>query len=138
MKKILKNKAKTVYGIKRRFYTVVVDLIPTHNKYFYFLNRPFTSNDGDQLIWRSKSKSRFLTRHTLPILSLIYFLFVILRFVLKWLVLIPTIIYLSGLYEFVFKRNYNNSSAICFNWANIVIVTILSTIWILVKLHLIY
>lgn len=121
--KRLQNYQKTICGFKRRFYTIIKN--QKTDNYCYYLNAFITSNEGDLMIWKGSKKSGCLTKYTLPLLGLIYSLYV---FSLKWpfaIISAPLYMYFDGCRNFVRDRAWQNNVRF-FNWTNIVIVIILS------------
>lgn len=121
--KRLYNYEMSIYGFKRRLYTVIKNT--KTNNYYYYLNAFITSNEGDVMIWKNPKKSVLLNRFTLPVLGFIYSLY---TFSIKWpfaIISAPFYMYFDGCRNFVRNRAWQNNVRF-FNWANIVIVIILA------------
>jgi len=121
--KRLHNFEMSIYGFKRRLYTVIKNT--KTNNYCYYLNAFITDNEGDVMIWKSPKKSVLLNRFSLPVFGFIYSLY---TFILKWpfaIISAPFYMYFDGCRNFVRDRAWQNNVRF-FNWANIVIVIILS------------
>lgn len=121
--KRLHNFEMSIYGFKRRLYTVIKNT--KTNNYYYYLNAFITDNEGDVMIWKSPKKSVLLNRFSLPVLGFIYSLY---TFSFKWpfaIISAPFYMYFDGCRNFVRDRAWQNNVRF-FNWANIVIVIILA------------
>lgn len=126
MKKIKVDLTDTAV-VKYPFFTVAKHL--KTGLYLYCLNHIWTKNHGDFIIRKSKSKSWLLNKLTLAVFGFIYTIF----YYLVWQPMsIPFFIvynYYDGAKNF-FRNGMWVQNVRYFNWCNIVIIFVLTTLFI--------
>jgi len=121
--KRLCNNERTIYGLKRRFFTIIKS--NESDKLYYYINLIWSKNDGDFLIYKSKKKSKIFNKYIMSFLGILSSFFFIL--------IIPLIIiymYFTGLYNFINDSAWDNENVKFFNWSNFIIMLTLLSILI--------
>ena len=121
--KTLKNYQKNIFGVKHKLFTVIFN--KKTKQFCYYTNALWTTNVGDCLFYRSKTKSKLLNKVTLTIVGLFYTIYV---YTLKWPIIIlsaPFLMYFDGCRNFIRDRAWQNNVRF-FNWTNIVLIIALS------------
>lgn len=127
--KILKNYQNSIYGVKYKLFTVIFNIKTKH--YYYYVNALWTENIGDTMIHKSKSKSKFLNKHTLPIIGILYTFY---KYLLKYpisILVLPFYMYFDGCRNFIKDMAWQNNVRF-FNWSNIFLIIILS-LWLALR-----
>ena len=126
MKK-LKNAQKTICGIRYPLFTIILN---NKGEYCYYANSLFPKITGDWLFFKSKTKSKILNKYTLSFIGIFYNIFSPIIIILAYITIAPIGLYFEGLKNFVLDGFWAGGVRF-FNWANIVIIIILSILLLL-------
>jgi hypothetical protein len=127
--KILKNHEKTKCGIKYPLFTIIRNQKSLN--YCYYINIPWSSNAGDSLIFKSKTRLKLLNKYVLSFIGILYVVITIIIIYPLTIVLYPIYMYFDGLKNFV-RNNAWAQNEKYFNWSNIVIIIGL-IVWLILK-----
>lgn len=97
--KILKNEYKTVFGVKKPFFSVVYDA--QAKLFYYYINAILTQNDGDLFIYKGSEKSKIFNKYTMTFLGVIYSIYGYLIAMPISIILLPFSMYLEGAKNFI-------------------------------------
>jgi len=127
--KTLKNSQKTICGVESTLFAIVKN--QKTNKYCYYISAPWSTNIGDRMIYKSKSKSKILNKYSLSFIGIIYTLFICIIYYPLIAVIIPIYMYFDGFRNFVRDRMWAQNERY-FNWCNIFIIAGL-IVWLFLK-----
>lgn len=127
--KIIKNYRRSIYGVKYTFFTVVFNGETKH--YHYYINTLWTKNIGDILVFRNKSKSKYLNKYTLQVIGVVFTIYKYSIYYPLSLIVSPLLMYIDGCTNFI-KNTAWNDNVRYFNWVNIAVI-IFTALWLILS-----
>jgi len=120
MKRII-NRDRSIYGIKKKLYTVAYDKITTN--YLYYLNHLLSNNDADCLIYKANRKSKVVNKYTLLIMGVFYNFFILAIKLPFYIMIEPFDMYYEGGRNFIINSAWVDNVRF-FNYVNIVLMIV--------------
>lgn len=127
--KTLKNYEKTICGIESPLFAIIKN--QKTSKYYYYISAPWSSNIGDRMIYKSKSKTVLLNKYTLSALGVLYTLLLCTIAYPAMAIFYSIYSYFDGARNFIRNRMWAQNERY-FNWCNIFIIAGL-IVWLVLK-----
>jgi hypothetical protein len=127
--KTLRNYEKTICGVEYPLFAIIKS--QKDRKYYYYISMPWSSNIGDRMIYKSKTKSTLLNKYSLSMLGVLYTALMCIVFYPLLLIAYPLYSYFDGAINFI-KNGAWVTNVRFFNWCNIFIMFSLGA-WLFFK-----